>query len=111
MTTVEYIREVANEYWKNKAKEEALNPDNILMKEIHAWALNLAKEGKYSGMFNLSAFQEKHPEYRLDMNVDRHLITNCGYRVRGKVQKECRFHSRQICICWGEEEYWDPRGG
>ena len=110
MIAVDYIRSVADDYWKEQAKERALNPDNILMKEINAWALELAKEGKYSGMFNLSAFKEKHPEYNLDMNVDRHVITNRGYKIRGKVQKECRFHPRQIWIDWGREEYYDPRG-
>lgn len=111
MITVEYIRDTADTYWKELAKEKIMNPDNVLMKEINAWAFNLAKEGKYSGMFNLSAFSENHPEYNLDMNVDRHLITTYGYKIRGKVQKECRFHPRQICIDWGREEYYDPRGG
>ena len=110
MAAAEYIRSVADDYWKEHAKEKAMNPDNTLIKEINMWALKLAKEGKYSGMFNLSAFKEKHPEYNLDMNVDRHVITNRGYKIRGKVQKECRFHPSQICIDWGREEYYDPRG-
>ena len=75
------------------------------MKEINTWALALAKEGKYEGVFDLTSFQNRHPEYDLNMNIDRHIITLHGYHVIGKVQKECRFHPRQILISWQESLY------
>lgn len=113
MRSVDYARQIANDYWKQVAIDQAMQNDDVLLKEINDWAIEQAKTGLYEGYFDLSAFKQRHPDYILDMNKDRHRINLLGYRIRGGVQKECRFHPMRILVNWMNDSDYDYyyRGG
>lgn len=104
------LRMLAKQYWVDKRIEAARNnPDDcyLFIEEVNNWATEQAKNGFYEGWFNISSFQQKYPDYNIDINTIRNRLHLCGYRVLSKFQKENRFHSAQVHLNWMDDNDYD----
>lgn len=101
MTMYNTLRKYIHEYEHNKEIERMSKDDFV--REVFEWAMERAKRGVQEGMFNISDFCQRYPEYQFDGTKARQLLIGQGLRVIGHIQKECCQHPKQMLINWMDE--------
>ena len=105
MNMLKVLQEHISEYRRSIAIRKMTEDDFV--REVYKWASELAKQGAQEGMFNITEFRHRYPDYPFDATEVRHLLCSQGLRVIGHIQKECRQHPQQMRINWMDQTDYD----